>query len=773
MPSVAGVEGLGDRTMTPTRTRWIPSVFGVCVGSAAYAALTAALAEGAYLGLRTPLGADSYHLLLATLLCAAALVPPALGLGLVQAIAIAAYPEGAGVRAGLAGLGGWFVGGTYERRHPARSLARPVATTFTVVVLAYLGARIGAETVRSWLPDGVTMSPVMALAAVMGTAAIVLYLGFHVFSVRFLGLLSRLGGGRLPSRRVVLTSAFVLAAVAGTTVVVGGESVEAMGGRERGLYLTFIGAQIAFAVALATPGYAGWGRWLAARLWVVGLAALLPAGHTLVYGLDRVDDVRAALHDDTHVVKRAISVYQLVSDDDGDGYSALLGGGDCDDQRADIRPNIDEIPGDGIDQDCDGFDPKPVVLAPVEDVVEEVIEPDRDPYNVVVITVDTLRWDRLSSNGYHRKTSPTLDAFAASGTRFTKAWAQGPNTKSSTTSFFAGQFFSEVRKCDHLWVHVHPDQWMFPEAAQAAGFATGAVPTHRFFQGLPGHLDGFDHLDNSLVKKYGRGVNWRPMAHLTTARALAMLDKLEAEVQSGAKKGFLLWVHYYDPHSAFLRHKGQPNWGNAPSDLYDGEVLFTDKKLKPLFDRLDARKDDTAIFFHSDHGDGLGDHGYLYHGRSLYDDNTRVPLLARMPGAAPLVVNTPVSNVDIAPTILDLMRLPIPDEVSGRSLVPIMTGAQEEDMQRPVYAEIVRDRKRKPQRSWLRWPWKLILNVEKNSRKLFNLESDPHEQKNVAADNPEVKARLTMELDAHMKHRVAFKEPEDWPGHSKIKVLRN
>lgn len=764
--------------MTPSRARWIPSVFGVCLGSAAYAALTAALAEGAYLALRTPLGADSYHLLLATLLCAAALVPPALLLGLVQAVAIAAYPEGTGVRRGLAGLGGWFVGGAYDRRHPARSLARPVATTCTVVVLAYLGARIGAETVRSWLPEsmGIEVSPVMALAAVMGTAAVLLYLGFHVFAVRFLGLLSRLGSGRLPSRRVVLTAAFVLAGVAAATVVAGGESVEAMGGRERGLYLTFIGAQIAFAVALATPGYAGWGRWLAARLWVVGLVALLPAGNTLVYGLERVGDVRKALHEDTHVVKRAIAVYQLMSDEDGDGYSALLGGGDCDDHRADIRPNGEEIPGDGIDQDCDGIDPQPVELAPAEPdpaIAAEEAEEERAPYNIVVITVDTLRWDRLSSHGYHRKTSPNIDEFAAGGARFTKAWAQGPNTKASTTSFFAGQYFSEVRKCDHLWVHVHPDQWMFPEAAMAGGFATGAVPTHRFFTGLDGHMDGFEHLDNSLVKKYGRGVNWRPMAHLTTARALKMLDTLEGEVAAGDKKGFLLWVHYYDPHSAFLRHPGQPNWGNSPSDLYDGEILFLDKHLKPLLDRLDARKDDTAVFFHSDHGDGLGDHGYLYHGRSLHDDNTRIPLLARMPGAAPQVIDTPVSNVDLAPTVLDLMRLPIPDELSGRSLVPMITGKQATDLQRPVYSEIVRDKKRKPQRSWLRWPWKLILNVDKNSRKLFNLESDPNEQTNVAAEHPEVKARLAMELDAFMKQRVKYKAPENWDGHAEIRVLRN
>ena len=759
--------------MTPTRARWVPSVLGVCVGSAAYAALTAALAEGAYLAWRTPLGEDSYHLLLATLLCAAALVPPALALGLLQAIAIAAYPEGTGVRRGLADLGGWFVGGAYDRRHPARSLARPVATTCTVAVLAYLGSTIGAETARSWFPDSVSMSPVMALAAVLGTAAVFLYLGFFVFSVRFLGLLSRIGGGRLPSRRVVLTAAFVLAGVAAATVVVGGESVEAMGGRERGLYLTFIGAQIAFAVALATPGYAGWGRWLAARLWFVGLAALIPAGHTLVYGLDRVGDVRSALNEDTHVVSRAIALYQLLSDEDGDRYSALLGGGDCDDRRADIHPNMAEIPGDGIDQDCDGLDPRPIELAPAEEVPDLVAEPGRKPYNIVIVTVDTLRADRLSSSGYHRKTSPNLDAFVEGGTHFTRAWAQGPNTKASTTSFFAGQYFSEVRRCDHLWVHIHPDQWMFPEAAQAAGFATGAVPTHRFFEGLPGHLDGFDHLDASLPKRYGQGVNWRPMAKLTTRRALLMLDKLEAEVASGEKKGFLLWVHYYDPHSAFLRHPGQPNWGNSPSDLYDGEVLFVDTHVKPLLERLDARKHDTAVIFHSDHGDGLGDHGYLYHGRSLYDDNTRVPLLARMPGVEPRVVDTPVGNIDIAPTVLDLMRIPIPDELSGRSLVPLMTGAQGEDRERPVYSEIVRDSKRKPQRSWLRWPWKLILDVDKNSRQLFNLQTDPTEQTKVGAKFPAIKARLTMELDAFMKQRVASKEPQDWPGHDQIKVLRN
>ena len=249
--------------------------------------------------------------------------------------------------------------------------------------------------------------------------------------------------------------------------------------------------------------------------------------------------------------------------------------------------------------------------------------------------------------------------------------------------------------------------------------------------------------------------------------------EMEAEVAEGGKKGFLMWLHYYDPHSAFLRHKGQPNWGNSPSDLYDGEVLFLDKHLKPLLDRLEARKDDTAIIFHSDHGDGLGDHGYLYHGRSLYDDNTRIPLIARVPGAKPRAIDTPVSNVDLAPTILDLMQVPMPDDLSGRSLVPMILGEQDEDLQRPVYTEIVRDKKRKPQRAWLRWPWKLIINVEKNKRRLFNLETDPKEARNVASEHPEIKARLSMELDAFMKERVRSKPPEEWPEHASVKVLRN
>ena len=132
------------------RTAFTSSVAGVCLGSAAYAALTVAAAEGACLLLQSSLSGQAYRLLLATLLGAAALVPPALLLGLVQAVAVGAYPEGAGIRGGLAGVGGWFVG--FEQASLARGLARPVAVTATALVLAYLAASVGAETLwKGWL----------------------------------------------------------------------------------------------------------------------------------------------------------------------------------------------------------------------------------------------------------------------------------------------------------------------------------------------------------------------------------------------------------------------------------------------------------------------------------------------------------------------------------------------------------------------------------------------------------------------------------------------
>ena len=750
------------------RTAFTSSVAGVCLGSAAYAALTVAAAEGACLLLQSSLSGQAYRLLLATLLGAAALVPPALLLGLVQAVAVGAYPEGAGIRGGLAGVGGWFVG--FEQASLARGLARPVAVTATALVLAYLAASVGAETFSSWLPDAFPLGAVPAFGAALLAAGAVLYLTFRVLAGRTLAVLERLSHGTMSARRVVLGAAVALAGGAVAAAVVGGESIEALGGREPVLYLVFLGAQVAFATALATPDE-GRGRWIVARLWVIGLVALLPAAHILVWGLSRQPAVRDGLIEETHIVRRLMLLYQGAADDDGDGYAALLGGGDCDDRQAAVHPGVREVPGDGIDQDCDGIDPvPPPEPEPAEPVQPAVVERERPVYNVVFVTVDTLRADRMSVYGYERPTAPRLTRLAEGGTLFRRAWAQGPNTKFSITSFMNGVYFSELKRCDHLWVHIDPSQISFPEAVRDAGYHTAAVPSHRFFQRFNASMDGFEELDTTVFDTLGRNVNWRAAAQLTTDTAIRMLDKLQ-----GGDKPFLLWVHYYDPHSAYLPHKGQPYWGNKPQDLYDGEVLYTDTHVARLLKRLDTpeRRADTAWIFNADHGDGLGDHGTMYHGRTLYEGEIRVPLIMRVPGAEPRAVEMPVSNIDLAPTILDLMQIEAPGYYQGRSLLPWVFGDAEEEPGRPVYSEIARDAKRKPQRAWIRWPYKLHVDLDSGRRQLYDLTGDSLERHNLLRDLPDVAARLSVELDAFVAEKLRWREPSGWPGHEQLTVLRN
>jgi arylsulfatase A-like enzyme len=156
---------------------------------------------------------------------------------------------------------------------------------------------------------------------------------------------------------------------------------------------------------------------------------------------------------------------------------------------------------------------------------------------------------------------------------------------------------------------------------------------------------------------------------------------------------FLLWLHFYDPHHPYTPPDGVPPFGDTDLDRYDAEVVFVDRAIDRILDSLDRSglASSTVVAFTSDHGDEFNEHGLRFHARSLYNQVVRIPLVVRLPRAPASVIDTPVSIVDVMPTLLDLVDQPAPAGLNGRSLGGAIRGTGPPPA-RPVLLELAPDR---------------------------------------------------------------------------------
>jgi arylsulfatase A-like enzyme len=293
--------------------------------------------------------------------------------------------------------------------------------------------------------------------------------------------------------------------------------------------------------------------------------------------------------------------------------------------------------------------------------------------NVLLVTIDTLRVDALSSYGGPNARggparTPNLDGLAKLGTRFDFAHAHAVLTRPSHASILTGTYPFEHGVRDHSGYRLQPGTTTLGTLLKAGGFATGAfvggVPLERRF-GLDG---GFDVYDD----RFGRTGN---ASDFTLAERPAG-EVVEVAVKwIAAQKGrWFAWVHVFDPHAPYAppppfdkEYAGRP---------YYGEVAYVDKSLEPLFAAVDASGNRTLVIVTGDHGEGLGDHGELTHGLLAYESTLRVPLIitevdprADVMIRTPRVSHYPARHIDIVPTVLDGVGLAIPATLHGRSLL--------------------------------------------------------------------------------------------------------
>lgn len=350
--------------------------------------------------------------------------------------------------------------------------------------------------------------------------------------------------------------------------------------------------------------------------------------------------------------------------------------------------------------------------------------------DVLLITIDTLRADRVGAYGHAAARTPALDRLARDGARFERAWAPSPITLTSHASMLSGRY-PPGHGARHNGIAVNSTVPMLATALKAAGFQTAAFvsafPLDRRF-GLP---RGFDVYDDELPRaSSGRLQNERGGGE-TVSRAVAWLQRQPATAR------VFLWVHLFEPHAPY----GNPLQATRSAALrYDDEIAAADREAGRVIAALGERAGSTLIVAASDHGEAFGEHGEIGHSIFVYDTTLRVPLIFKGPRVSSGTISRgDVSLVDVAPTILAILEV-APMDVDGRSLLPALAGGRLEP--RVIYAESFAplfDFGWASLRAVRDGTWKYIAAPRPE---LYDLAADVGEMTNRVADDPQRAARL-------------------------------
>jgi len=371
---------------------------------------------------------------------------------------------------------------------------------------------------------------------------------------------------------------------------------------------------------------------------------------------------------------------------------------------------------------------------------------------VILISVDTLRSDRLPAYGYDRVETPAIDGLRADGILFQHAYSEIPLTLPSHATIMTGLLPPETGVRDNAGYRLEADAGpTLGELLGQQGYATGAAISAYPLRAETGISRGFDFYDDDIpeAKRMLMGGLQRP-GEDTLRAALGWLDSLpDGDGGQGDGKGFFfLFFHIYEPHTP--RDPPEP-FASRYADPYDGEVAAADAVVGHLLDALRERGlyDGSTIVFLSDHGEGLDDHGEDEHGLLLYRESLQVPLMIKLPGALDAGATVPYTTalVDIMPTVLQVAGVEPPDGLAGVSLLRLLgDDVPPELTDRPAYSETFH-----PQ---LRFGWSGLRSIiqsghhyiEGVDRELYDLQADPAEQHDVLREDRRTYAALRDQL---------------------------
>jgi arylsulfatase A-like enzyme/Tfp pilus assembly protein PilF len=345
-------------------------------------------------------------------------------------------------------------------------------------------------------------------------------------------------------------------------------------------------------------------------------------------------------------------------------------------------------------------------------------------FNVLLITIDTLRSDKLSCYGSQAVQTPNIDSLAKKGALFSRAFANTSTTLPSHTNILLGVTPLSHGVHDNLNFIVREDCRTLAEHLKSNGYDTaafvGAYPLDSRF----GLAQGFDTYDDEYPRSHNR------VLAALERRAEDVIDRMLESMKSLSSPWFV-WIHCYDPHLPY--DPPEPFRSRYDKNPYDGEVAYVDFALGRLFRYLEARNffDETIIVFTGDHGESLGEHGEMSHGFFAYNTTIWIPFILSIPGMEAKVVDQQVSHLDIFPTICDAVDVKKPPFLQGNSLLPLLNGKTLSD--RSIYFESMYpyySHGWAPLAGFIRGNEKFI---ESPIPELYDLREDFNERRNLAA----------------------------------------
>jgi len=408
--------------------------------------------------------------------------------------------------------------------------------------------------------------------------------------------------------------------------------------------------------------------------------------------------------------------------------------------------------------------------------------PPAVPPNVILITIDTTRADRIGFLGSKLGLTPNLDALAHDSVVFTQAFSQVPLTAPSHASILTGTY-PQFHLVNDFQVPLAPELPYAPEILRSRGYRTAAFVGAMVLDPQSGFARGFERGFDTYDAGFHQMRPGEDRYHSSERRAAEVVAHALAWLNQHPQGPFFMWVHLYDAHDPY--DPPEPYKSKYASAPYDGEIAYADSEVGRFLGQLRERGlyQGAVIALMADHGEALGDHGEDTHGIFLYDETIHVPLAIKLPGSAEKSaggkrIESRVELVDVLPTILQLVGIAVPREVQGESLLSMMTPTQapkaasaesaaaevpQKGPDRPAYAETDY-----PQRAY---GWSSLrslrtgkyLYIKSPRQELYDQSMDPNAEHNLSSSSTAVTSTLAGQLDAFRQKTSSSREAPQAP----------